>query len=390
MSYHKTNLALTRHHRKGFTLVELMVSVAILVILMLVVSNFIGLVQRTWVRANSNTSQFREARLAFDILTKNIGQATLNTYWQADTDISGDAGLGTVIYSADNFKRQSELQFVCGPSVGGAGAIFAAGAATTYPGHAVFFQAPLGITSLVATPENDTTANTQGMVNLLCGRGYWVEWGTDSFFRPAFLAQKNVPVRSRFRLMEYSPTAEQNRIYDEALRPITENSKQWFLSTDPDGGDAREQGVETEGETVATRAFTRPVAENILTLIISPQTHSIGAGTTPTTAIAPSYAYDSTAIVGPTAANPQGAQHLLPPLLKVTMVALDARGGETLSIPNNPIRDKLTDGMANLFTTATSYEDDLNNTLIPLLNENKIAYRVFTTTIALKQARWSK
>jgi len=46
-----------RRASQAFTLVELMVSVSILVILMLVVANFVNLVQRTWVRTNSATRQ---------------------------------------------------------------------------------------------------------------------------------------------------------------------------------------------------------------------------------------------------------------------------------------------------------------------------------------------
>jgi uncharacterized protein (TIGR02599 family) len=50
---------------RGFTLIELLVSMTFLVILMLVVSQVVGIVQRTWVRSNSRVSQFREARTAF-------------------------------------------------------------------------------------------------------------------------------------------------------------------------------------------------------------------------------------------------------------------------------------------------------------------------------------
>ena len=87
----------------AFTLIELLVSVTFLVVLMLVITEMLGLVQRTWVRTNSRVSQFREARMAFDALSRNLGQAVLNTYW--DTPSSSKAG--QIIAPATNYVRTS-------------------------------------------------------------------------------------------------------------------------------------------------------------------------------------------------------------------------------------------------------------------------------------------
>jgi uncharacterized protein (TIGR02599 family) len=241
-------------------LIELLVSMTFLVILMLVVTQVVGIVQRTWVRSNSRVSQFREARTAFDLLTRTLSQATLNTYWDNEFDPLRTDAAGQEVKRAKNYVRQSELQFISGPStlvLQGA-----AGKADSYPGHAVFFQAPLGITNLVEATGSLT--NTENMVNLLCGRGYFVEWGDDNSYRPPFLSKLNtVPTRSRMRLMEYSPTAERNRIYDSALRPLVDstinNGKRWFN----EGAYAALNSVVQDKEAVLTRAFTRPVAENI-------------------------------------------------------------------------------------------------------------------------------
>ncbi len=115
--------------------------------------------------------------------------------------------------------------------------------------------------------------NTENMVNLLCGRGYFVAWGDDVAFRPAFLNSINtVRPRFRYRLMEYSPTSEKNRIYDSGLRPIVDPvnpnnnfSKQWFQLDLAGGGQA------VAGETAADRAILRPVADNIICLVVAPQ-----------------------------------------------------------------------------------------------------------------------
>lgn len=383
---------------RAFTLIELLVSVTFLVILMLVVSQVIGIVQRTWVRANSRVSQFREARQAFDTLSRSLSQATLNNYWDNEFDNVGTDAAGQQISFAREYFRQSELQFICGPTSKVIPA--AAGNAQNYPGHAVFFQAPLGIASLVATPAQggggaQQPVNTENMVNLLCGRGYFVEWGSDASFRPAFLDQLNnaVPVRSRLRLMEYSPTAEKNRIYDTNLRPITSHSMEWYQ-------DVLTSEVQDSKETAQTRAFTRPIAENIIALVISPQIEVTGNTTVAPYAIAPQYLYDSTLKVNPGSspinASPQGTQHLLPPLLKVSMVALDERSGEFLAREeNSQMRAQLLTAIAGKLQNASSLTEELDGTqgkvgsLVQLLLDQKLNYRIFSTTIALKQARWS-
>lgn len=385
-----------RGNSPAFTLVELMVSVSILIVLMLVITQVIGLVQRNWVRTNARVSQFREARMAFDTLTRNIAQATLNTYWENAFDVLRNDSLGQQVTRARSNRRQSELQFVCGPTTRLLTA--ASGNRGNYPGHAVFFQAPLGVTRLVASTGSQ--ANTENMVNLLCGRGYFVEYGDDTPYRPPFLNQINsVPPRFRLRLMEYSPTAEMNRIYAESFRLIdpadrtkTKNSRLWFQ-------DALTATVQ-QNETIASRAFTRPIAENILALVISPQVETSATGTGGVSqpfAIAPQYEYDSTLIRSPGAAligGQQGTQHQLPPLLKVIMVVLDQRAAETLS-GNETLRQKVLDQTSSLFTAAVNYDADLEGTtaepgkLRQLLTTNRLDYRVFATTIALKQGRWS-
>ncbi len=375
---------------RAFTLIELLVSVTFLVILMLVITQVLGLVQRTWVRANSRVSQFREARMAMDVLSRNIGQAVLNAYW--DTPVTSNAG--QIIAPATNYLRNSDLQFVCGPTGTGSDPLFTSlpGGASNYPGHGIFFQAPLGVTNLLATTESQSMANTENMTSLLCGRGYFVKWGDDTSFRPKFLASNTlVPTRSRFRLMEYSPTAEMNQIYSSNMKPVTSNSKKWFQEA--------VLGTIQTSETSASRAFTRPIAENILLLIISPQIE-VPPGSTGivATSIAPNYIYDSTKTSNPGAASvqagSQGTQHLLPPLIQVTMVALDQVSGEKLA-SDSATQQAIVNLCGGLFQQASSLAADLHNPdgtpgqLEKMLLSKKLNYRVFTTMIPLKQSRWS-
>lgn len=384
----------------GFTLIELLVSVTFLVILMLVVTQVIGIVQRSWVRANSTVSQFREARRAFDLISRTLTQATLNTYWSNDLKQITADGLNQAINSATTYQRKSELQFICGPT----SQVLPEASGQNYPGHAVFFQAPLGVVRLQAAENGQ--ADTENMVNLLCGRGYFVEWGSDLAFRPTFLASEpyttTVPARNRLRLMEYSPTAEMNRIYDSAYRSNPSQIKQWYQNANSGALASELKDSGGSSETAATRHFTRPIAENILALIISPQlenTSTSGASSSSSSvySIAPNFFYDSTqtgALVS--SSSPQGTQHLLPPLLKVTMIALDERSAEVLSSSTSEsLRSSVLSGVGGLFTSASKFDADLEGTadepgaLRQLLLQNKINYRVFSTTIALKQSRWS-
>lgn len=381
----------------GFTLVELLLSMTILSVLMLVVVNVIGIVQQQWTRSNSRVTSFREARMAFDVLNRNLSQATLNTYWGTQEELVGLDAAGQQRVRGVNYNRVSELQFVCGQTTGLLAA--AAGMKNIYPGHGVFFQAPLGVTRMVASAG--TAVDTENMVNLLCARGYFVSWGDDLGFRPGFLSGvATVAPRFRYRLMEYSPSAEVNSIYYDPLAtatvprsPITARSRQWFA-------DALGTTV-AASDTATSYGFTRPVAENIIALVISPQLDSsIEGGATPES-IAPFYEYDSVLITNPgataSATKPQGTQHLLPPLLKLTMVALDSAAGAQLAeMGNSDQQVRLAGVMAPLFAeaakineTESTYRSNIT-TLENFLRSEKLNYRVFTSTVVMKQARWSR
>jgi uncharacterized protein (TIGR02599 family) len=391
--------SLHRLSPEGFTLVELLLSMTILSVLMLVVVNVIGVVQQQWIRSNSRVTAFRESRMALDILAKNLGQATLNPYWMTQTNPLTPSALNQQRFQAVDYIRQSELQFCCGKTT----SIVqdAAGQTGRYPGHAVFFQAPLGTARLTAA--TGSTVNTENMVNLLCARGYFVSWGDDSAFRPPFLAGvATVKPRFRYRLMEFSPTAESNRIYYDPLfatdisgrRPISDpaRSREWFSDA--------VRNPATSAEDTANRGFTRPVADNIIALVFSPQLARSVTGGSPED-IAPLYEYDSVQPSNPGAPSPpagtQGTQHLLPPLIKITMVALDSAAGEKLAEAGNEAQQgRISDTLAPLFTNArgynnvgSTYNQDVARLQSTLVSE-KLNFRVFTTTVVMKQSRWSR
>jgi len=350
----------------AFTLVEILVSLAVLTILLLVSAQVIGQVQSTWAASNARVSQFREARTAFDIITRNLSQATLNTYIDYKSNYlegdDGDVDPGATVASTGpgRYIRKSDLQFRCGPT-----SLLLNASSEKLPGHAVFFQAPLGVAQ---------EADLVGLDRLLCGRGYFVQYSDDRFFKPEFL--KTGALKYRYRLMEFSPPAEKNLIYSSPPKEdaITDD---WYALAGA-GGAAEDQG----------QLMTRPVADNILTLIISPQVETGATGTAVTkTLIAPQYAYNSAAIGQAMANSTQGTQHLLPPLVRIVLVAIDERSAERLS-PSEEDTSGPLKGALSAFSQASQLDDELE-TLQAVLRQKRLNFRVFSAVVQLRGSKWS-
>jgi uncharacterized protein (TIGR02599 family) len=345
-----------RSRRHGFSLVEVALSMVILSVILLVAVQVLNQTQRTWKRGVARVEQFREARMAFESITQNLTQAILNTY-QAYQYNTGDTP--TVPQSKTElpmkYMRQSELQFVTGQ------------AATLLPGdqasmlatHAMFFQARLGLSE---------REGYEGLNRLLCGRGYFIMYGSDDAFRP-----RHVPTQSsRFRLWEYRPPSEENSVY--AVKP-----GEWFNQA--------AANVVSTGETIGNPSDTRPIAANIVALIISPQVTADDAAYKSTDPwwIAPGYAYDSTQLANTTSDSPQGTQHMLPPRVVVTLVAIDEASARNLAERNPDAMPQLVS--AGAFTKRDDFQTDLK-TLEEKLRSEQLNYRVFSSTINMRNSKW--
>lgn len=366
--------------RRAFTLVEILVSLGVLAILLLISAEVIGSVQTTWTASNARISQFREARTAFDIISRNISQATLNTYLDYDVNYLANAEPSAATTAAPTqYLRKSDLRFVCGnapllvPSGGGGGDL---------PGHAVFFQAPLGVTH---DPQ------FAGLDRLLCGRGYFVQFSSDEFFRPEFINAGNL--KYRYRLMEYSPPAETNLIYSD---PATKSA--WLQAAGRSLRDSSGQSGTGGTESAVNRGMTRPISDNIIALIVSPMldtssTAATGAGPVRVpTSIAPAFAFDSEQ-VGTGGIGPQGTQYLLPPLVRIVLIAIDERSAERLSQTsggsdgqNAPFGARINEIIG---TDAAGLSLSLEEVARVLREEYKVNYRIFSATVALRGAKWS-
>jgi uncharacterized protein (TIGR02599 family) len=367
----------------GFSLVELLLSMTVLTSIMLMFVGLLDQTQKTWEFSRTQISQFREARLAYDIISKNVSQATLNAYFE-QVDAKGKRASDypdPKDFVPKEFQIQSELQF----RTMQARDLRVAGIVTPGPGHALFFQAPLG-----------STANQVygPLTNLLNGRGYFVALVSDDSFRPTFLASMYEP-KIRYRLMEFLPPTERNQVYAAANEAdanggqLTDRAK-WITVPLGAGGNA---------------GSLRPLAENIVAFLVSPREAVADTGRTTgvadlaaltaadrdaTARVAPRFLYDS--------ANPADASrwpvHTLPPLILITMVAIDEITSMRLE---ERYGQRFMDNFIppNWMQSSDAYQRDLK-LLIDAFNREStrpggvdISYKVFTSTIRINGAKWS-
>lgn len=359
-------------HRRAFTLVELLVSVALLSVLMLVLVSITNATQQTWSYTTSRVEQFREARSAFESMTRRISQATLNTYWDYDNEAA-----------PTKYLRQSELRFISGNAEQ---LTNGAPGSTARPTHAIFFQAPLGFVD----PDQNSGASRDLMLlpQLLNTWGFYVEFGDDANSRPPFV---NTPKKYRFRLTEMMEPSETLSLYkytsglDPSGQPknLTYTSRSWII--DP---------------LSATTVSKRPIADNIMALVLLPKLTPSDQkqGNYADGALAPEYFYSSTGkdtnggtltTVGDPNLNPINQ---LPPVVQVTMVAVDETSYKRYQRDQNQpdLTSKLFKTVGStLDKTKDGYAKDLD-TLQQTLTANKLTSRIFSTNVSIKAAKWSR
>ncbi len=378
----------------GFSLIELLVSVAVLSLVMVLVFQMLEKTQITFKKARDSVSEYKDARNGFDAITRRLSQATLNTFWQVTNNTSG---------VATKFERESDLHFVSGPTAAVMGPPPAnAGERVT---QCMFFQAPTGYTETIST--NSNTANTLkygNFSNLLNAWGYFVEFGDDRVDRPAYLnALDNAPrPRVRYRLMEYSQVTEGLQIYADQLRskktgqsPAVLN--RWFLNESKYGVNSPNnyQVVNSDQEATGLIRSTRMIAENIIALLVLP---ADSLAEEYRDKLAPNYYYDTRAWQSSNsgmaggAVNLQKTRHVLPPIVDVTMVAVDEADFRRVAQINGIESISgfgAVDFTKGLFANASNYDRDLN-TLRKNLSERtpEIKFRIFRASVRLREAKW--
>lgn len=341
----------------GFTIAELLVAAAILVMLVALLLNMVTQTSKTWKSTSGKIEQFRDARDAFDSITRRLGQATLNTYLDYNNPTNPTA-----------FMRQSQLRFLSGPTE----TILAPLSLTnSNPTMAIFFQAPNGFA---------TNSSNSILQNALNTWGYFIEYASDTNNRPSFLPVGAPLPRLRYRLMELMEPTENFSVYNYTSGQNNYTNIDWISNS-------------------LSLPFTnRPVhvvAENVVAMILLPhlsptdysKTNSYAPSGYTNSSLASNYIYDSSQNLNTNPIDPNLDTHnQLPPVVQVTLIAVD----ETSAIRFPTLYANLGSYIAanNYFVNATNFTTDLSN-FQSYLSSHQFNYRVFTTDVMIKGAKWS-
>lgn len=375
----------TANKSEGFTILELLVSMAVVGILMLILIQVTTSTSNLWRGTTDKIKSFQNARTAFDAITQTLAQATLNTYYEY-FNVSGQKYTGQASFVPAAYDRCSELHFVSGPAKTLLAGITRGGTLSGpysqfSPGHAIFFQAPLGFTQ-------DSADGAVNLDNTLNAMGYFVEFGSDADFLPAFLSG-SVDPRYRYRLMQFFQPTEEMAVYTENWGSRANGTKAaWF---------ATPLALPLKGASKVRPAGV--IAENVLYLVLRAKRSDkeYAAANPKPTPIAPNYTYDSRPlpVIAPSDAAKYPSRHQLPPLVAVTLVAIDETSAARLAdrFGSTPPLQAL--GIDNLFQTTAdtndpaAYQADLD-TLKQTLAANNVTFRIFETEVMLRSSKWTK
>ena len=335
--------------RAAFTLVELLVSMAILSLISVLALQIVSTVSDQYKRTRGSIESFNGARLAFERITRQLSQATLATYYgYLDTDNDG---------TPEAYQRTSDLHFISGP----ADVVLPAGAAGTPVTNTLFFQAPLGY---------NPGGGTEQLRQLMNSVGYYVAFGADNDPKLSILPDVtgfNPPQPShRFRLFEVREKSSELSVYESKT------------------------GTDWIGTALTETKSSQLLAENIIALAVLPKLPPdddvSGVG------LAQNFRYDSRddrlVSVRPSIGDVREASTLnqLPPLVEVVLVALDPLSAQRLADKNGSSMPNLQ--LSSLFRDPAQLEADIE-TLTDKLIAERADFRVFRTTVGMRGAKWS-
>ena len=325
-----------RAHRCSFTLVEVLITLAILLVILIALIQFMADIDQAWKSAAADP--FAEAQDAFETVAQNLAAATLAPY-QDYADSSGAFHTNsTTNFVPDHLARRSDLDFVCVPSSGANGLPTITGRTTT--GSGVFFLASNGYTQ--------TYAHT-GMEHLLNAMGYFVEFGDDTSAPGFILPQTHY---WHWRLKQILQPAESLQIF------ASTTSSTWIQQLAPTG-------------------VSVPIlADNVVALIVLPERDANDTGAP----LAPTFSYDSRDT------RNRLTLHQLPPRVRLALVAIDSNSALRLAAQNGSNPPQLVS--ASLFQQAAQLTSDLAS-LDSALTAQKIGHRIFQREILLPSAAWS-
>ncbi|MEI8312021.1 MAG: hypothetical protein WCH98_14825, partial [Verrucomicrobiota bacterium] len=177
--------------------------------------------------STSKVDAFQSARAGFESVSRTLGVATLNTYWDYyDSSRNPRTAANAATFQPALYGRQSDLHFLATNDTSSMTLTNTLTAVT----HGLFFQAPLGYSS---------ATGPQATLNPV---GFFVAYGTDPT-QAALAAATGLPNKPRFRLYQWLPTSDSLAV-DPSTGRITNSS--WITPTN----------------------CVRPLAENIVAFVV--------------------------------------------------------------------------------------------------------------------------
>lgn len=353
---------ISRGSFSAFTILELLVGMAVLAMVGVLILGVMSQTSQAVRTSNDRVESFQSAREGFDALTRQLGQATLNTYYDYyNTQRQARTVDNASTFTPDKYGRQSDMHFISGNDLV---------PSTWQPvSQSVFFQSPMGYT---------ISNNYSGMENLLNSSGFFVAYTSDASEMPSTLDSSKVTQQRRFRLFRFSQPAERMAVYDSPNTP-----KSWFQQpltlSASDPAVARENGI-------------YPIADNVIALVVWPKLPPTQEDYNSTAnRLAAGFDYDSRTAWS--SGTQPSQMHQLPPLVDVAMVTIDESSATRLlagATNANQAQTALGINMGNMFRTATTsaVQNDLD-TLQKQLAAKGVKCRIFRATIPLRGSKWS-
>ncbi|MEA2011919.1 MAG: hypothetical protein U9O87_02365 [Verrucomicrobiota bacterium] len=100
----------SKKYKSYFTLIELLTAMGIFVILMFVIFSFFSNAQKLWSITNKNTRIYENARIAFEVIGRDLQNAVANENIKFLDGTSGDDELYFVSASADSEEKSKLLE----------------------------------------------------------------------------------------------------------------------------------------------------------------------------------------------------------------------------------------------------------------------------------------
>ncbi|MFV0338478.1 MAG: prepilin-type N-terminal cleavage/methylation domain-containing protein [Chthoniobacterales bacterium] len=360
----------------GFSILEMMVAMAVLMVLLVVLIQVTGRVGEIWRMGSGKITAFQNARSAFTTINRTLSQATLNTYndyVDSDEKYRTDANRSSFVPA--KFMRASELHFISGPAVG----LVKGATAADNPGDAIFFQAAMGSTD---------TPTLNGLQTAMNSTGFYIQYGDmpDSLL-PAWLKTLFASKDKKFRLIQVISPTEDFEVYNSTSSPNYDIDWLTTLTDTPTAAASKQRILAEDVCLLVVRTRLSPEDEEL----IGPKVGMTLSDSTQGSILAPNYTYDSraweTGYGGGVSNNRKNImRNQIPPIVDVAMVCLDPRTTQRVEWGSAPPAAVAVP--PGLFTNSANMEADLE-TYASELTDAGLQFRIFRSSVKLQGAKWS-